>query len=100
MRIIAWRRLAEFGKKNPTALVPLTRWRAIVQAAKWASMDDVRRLAPNATVLNAERVKFEIGGGNFRLIVAIKFKQQIVFVKFVGTHADYDKVNVLTVSQF
>lgn len=100
MRIIAWSRLAEFARTNPAALAPLTKWRAIVRAAKWTSMNDVRRLSPNATVLNAERVKFQMGGGNYRLIVALNFKTQIALVRFIGTHAEYDKIDALTVSQF
>ena len=63
-------------------------------------MDDVRQAAPNAVVLNGERVRFEIAGGNYRLIVMIHFRRQIVFVNFIGTHAEYDKVNALTVSLF
>jgi mRNA interferase HigB len=100
MKIISWSRLAAFAKANPKALGPLTRWRVLVTAAKWTSMNDVRRTAPGARPLNADRVRFEIGGGNYRLIVAINFRTQIVFVKFIGTHAEYDKIDALTVSQF
>jgi mRNA interferase HigB len=63
-------------------------------------MDDIRQAAPNATILNGDRVKFEVAGGNYRLIVAIDFGRQIVFVKFIGTHAEYDKIDALTVSKF
>jgi mRNA interferase HigB len=72
----------------------------LVKAASWASMDDIRQAAPNATILNGDRVKFEVAGGNYRLIVAIDFGRQIVFVKFIGTHAEYDKIDALTVSKF
>jgi mRNA interferase HigB len=63
-------------------------------------MDEVRQAAPNARVLNRDRVRFEIAGGNYRLIAAIDFRRQIVFVKFLGTHAEYDAVDALTVSMF
>jgi mRNA interferase HigB len=63
-------------------------------------MDDIRQAAPNARALNAERVRFEIAGGNYRLIVMVHFRRQIVYVNFIGTHAEYDRVNALTVSQF
>ena len=63
-------------------------------------MDDVRLAAPNAKNLNGERARFEIAGGNFRMIVAFDFTRSIAFVKFIGTHAEYDRVDALTVSQF
>ena len=63
-------------------------------------MDEVQAAAPKAKVLNRERVRFEVAGGNYRLVVAFDFRRQIAFVKFIGTHADYDNVDALTVSQF
>jgi mRNA interferase HigB len=88
------------SKAHPKTKASLTRWHTLVKAARWASMDDVRQAAPNATVLNAQRVRFEIAGGNYRLIVMIHFRRRMVFVNFIGTHAEYDKVDALTVSQF
>ncbi len=63
-------------------------------------MDEVRLAAPNAKILNGERARFEIAGGNFRMIVAFDFGRGIAFIKFVGTHADYDRVDALTISLF
>lgn len=63
-------------------------------------MDDVRRAVPGAKVLNSERVRFEVAGGNFRMVVAIDFSAVIVFIKFIGTHAEYDRIDALTVSRF
>jgi mRNA interferase HigB len=53
-----------------------------------------------ARPLNGERVRFEVAGGDFRLIVAIYFPAKMVWVKFIGTHAEYDKIDALTVEQF
>jgi mRNA interferase HigB len=100
MKIVAWSTLEAFMAVHPGAKASLTRWRTLVKAARWASMDDVRQAAPNATILNSQRVKFEIAGGNYRLIVMIHFRRQIIYVNFIGTHAEYDKVDALTVSQF
>jgi mRNA interferase HigB len=72
----------------------------LVKSAKWNSMEDVRSAAPNAKILNGERARFEIAGGNFRMIVAFDFGRSIAFIKFIGTHAEYDRVDALTVSQF
>jgi mRNA interferase HigB len=100
MRIIAWSVLASYAEKHPKAEASLLRWRTLVKAAKWSSMEDVRSAAPNAKILNGERARFEVAGGNFRMIVAFDFARSITFVKFIGTHAEYDKVDVLTVSLF
>ena len=100
MRIIALSRLAKFWDQHPDAKPSLQRWFAIACAADWSSTNDVQAVWPKAKVLNAERVRFEVAGGNYRLIVAFKFQSRLGFIKFVGTHAEYDRVDALTVSQF
>ena len=100
MRIIAWNVLSSYAERHSETKVPLQRWRTLVKNAKWNSMEDVRFAAPNAKILNGGRARFEIAGGNFRMIVAFDFTRSIAFVKFIGTHAEYDRVDALTVSQF
>ena len=100
MRIIAWNVLFSYAERHPETKVPLLRWRALVKSAQWKSMDDLRLAAPNAKILNGERVRFEIAGGNFRMIVALDFNRSIALVKFIGTRAEYDRIDALTVSQF
>jgi mRNA interferase HigB len=100
MRIIAWSVLSSYAEKHPEAKAPLHRWRTLVRAAKWNSMDEVRLAAPNAKIPNGERVRFEIAGGNFRMIVAFDFGRGIAFIKFIGTHADYDRIDAPTISLF
>jgi mRNA interferase HigB len=100
MRIISWNVLSSYAERHPETKVPLHRWRALVKSARWNSMDEIRLAAPNAKILNGERVRFEIAGGNFRMIVALDFARAIAFIKFIGTHAEYDRVDALTVSQF
>jgi mRNA interferase HigB len=63
-------------------------------------MDEVQRAAPKSKVLNRERARFEVAGGNYRLVVAFDFRRQVAFVKFVGTHAEYNRIDALTVSQY
>jgi len=63
-------------------------------------MNDVQTAMPKARVLNAERVRFEICGGNYRLIAAFFFPGRAAWIKFIGTHADYDRIDALTVDQF
>jgi mRNA interferase HigB len=100
MRIIAWQVLFSYAERHPETVTPLHRWRTLVRGAKWNSMDDVRLAAPNAKILNGERARFEIAGGNFRMIVAFDFGRSIAFVKFIGTHAECDRIDALTVSVF
>jgi mRNA interferase HigB len=100
MRVIARNRLVDFWTKHPGAKVALERWYKLVRAAHWVSTDEVRKAAPTAKVLNRERVRFEVAGGNYRLVIAFDFRRQVAFVKFIGTHAEYDRIDVLTVSQF
>ena len=63
-------------------------------------MDELQKAFANGKALNGERMRFEIAGGNYRLIASFNFKAKIAFVKFLGTHRDYDAVDALTVSQF
>lgn len=100
MRIIAKRTIAEFGTKNPSARASLDHWLNVTQGAEWASTNDVQLTFTKAKVLNAERVRFEVAGGDFRMICAFDFRRKIVFVKFIGTHNEYDRVDAITVSQF
>jgi len=99
MRVIARNVLVSFWGKHPEAKVSLERWHTIVKAAQWTSTDEVQKAAPKAKVLNRERVRFE-AAGNYRLVAAFDFRRQIAFVKFIGAHAEYDRIDALKVSQF
>jgi mRNA interferase HigB len=100
MRLIARNVLLEYSEQHPSTAVALERWYRLVKAANWTSMDDVRQAVPKAKVLNRDRVRFEVAGGNYRLIASFDFRREIVFVKFLGTHAEYDKIDALTVSMY
>jgi mRNA interferase HigB len=100
MRVVARNTLANFWIKHPDAKVALVRWYQLVRAAHWASMDEVQRAAPKSKVLSRERVRFEVAGGNYRLVAAFDFRRQVAFVKFIGTHAEYDRIDALNISQF
>ena len=100
MRIIARQTLISFASNHPETESPVERWLSIAKSASWNATAEVHATFPKAKVLNAERVRFEIAGGNYRMIVAFDFPRQIAFIKFVGTHADYDRIDALTVSLF
>jgi mRNA interferase HigB len=98
--VIARNVLVNFWGRHPEAKVSLERWHKLTRAAQWVSTDEVQKAAPKAKVLNRERVRFEVAGGNYRLVAAFDFRRRIAFVKFIGTHAEYDLIDALTVSQF
>ena len=100
MRVIARNTLVEYWEAHPETRVSLARWLETVKAAHWQTPDEVRQDFRKAKVLNGERVRFEVAGGNYRLIAAFDFGRQVAFVKFIGTHAEYDKIDALTVSLF
>jgi len=85
---------------HPNTKPSLERWLKIFKAAEFKSMDDVMRAVPKAKILNGERARFEVAGGNFRMIVAFGFDHQIAWIKFLGTHAQYDAIDALTVEMF
>ena len=90
MRIVARNTLVAFWDRHPDAR----------KAARWADPQAVLADFSKEKALDGERVRFEVGGGDYRLIVAFDFARQAAFIKFVGTHADYDRVDALTVSLF
>lgn len=100
MRIIARSTIAAFVEKHPEARASLVHWVEIARAAQWQNIHEVVGNFSKAKALNGERVRFEVAGGNYRLIVAFSFSLQIAFVKFVGTHAEYDRVDALTVNLY
>jgi mRNA interferase HigB len=100
MRIIAWTNLADYAENHPVTLTPLKHWRSIVKAADWKSMAEVGAAFSKAHAVGGDRIRFEIAGGDYRLIVAFDFVHQIAFVKSIGTHAEYDRIDAATVSKF
>ncbi|MFP1133093.1 type II toxin-antitoxin system HigB family toxin [Asticcacaulis sp. W401b] len=100
MRIIARNKLVAYWTKHPSSQASLEHWYSIAAVAVWKSGNDVMASFPKAKVLNAERVRFEIQGGNYRLIVSFHYGLEAGWIKFIGTHAEYDRIDVTTVDQF
>ncbi|MEX0278489.1 MAG: type II toxin-antitoxin system HigB family toxin [Ruegeria sp.] len=100
MRIIARHTLIDFYKKHPVTKAPLEHWYQVAKASEWATPLEVIGSFSKAKVVSEDRVRFEVQGGNFRMIVAFDFDRGIAFIKFLGTHAEYDKINAETVNLF
>ncbi len=103
MRIIARRTLREFvdsladQKDQPAVKSALEAWFAEVSKAEWVSTADVKRLYATASVVNAERIVFNVKGNAYRLVVSVDFEKNIVWIKWIGTHKAYDKIDVTEV---
>ena len=97
MRIIARRTLREFWEQHQQAEQPLRSWFREAAAADWASPEDVKRRYRHASILKTNRVVFNIGGNKYRLVVQINYDFKIIYIRFVGTHGAYDKVDAETV---
>lgn len=100
MRLIARSTLVEFGTRHPETRASLAHWMSVAKAANWTSAADVQASFSKAKALGGDRVRFEVAGGDYRLIVAFDFARGIAFVKFIGTHAEYDRIDALTVSKY
>jgi mRNA interferase HigB len=100
VRIVSQSRLQACWRKHPQTEPSLRLWLEVARKAEWTSMNDVQARWSKSKPLNGERVRFEIAGGDYRLVVAVQFKARIIWVKFIGTHAEYDRIDALTVDQF
>lgn len=97
MRVIAVGHLREFWESHPGAEQPLRAWLAAARAAQWLRPTDITGQFTTASVLESRRVVFNIKGNDFRLVAAVAYRFGAVYVKFIGTHADYDRIDADTV---
>jgi mRNA interferase HigB len=94
MQVVALRTLKLFWARHPQAETPLRTWHSIVSAAEWAGPSDVRTQFSSADFVADNRVIFNIGGNKFRLIAHVSYEYKAVLVKFIGTHAEYDAIDL------
>ncbi len=94
MRIITRKTLKEFWEGHPDAEQPLRAWFKFTQKADWKTPADVKSDYGNASILEDNRVCFNIAGNKYRLVVKIRYPYRGVYIRFVGTHAEYDKIDV------
>jgi mRNA interferase HigB len=97
MRVIAVSTLRTFWKRHPDAEQPLKAWFEEATNASWTRPSDIKERYRSASILKNRRVVFNIKGNDYRLVVAVAYRMQIVYVKFVGTHKEYDAVDAETV---
>lgn len=97
MRVIALSTLRECWQKHPDAEVPSRAWYAIVRRALWRRPAEVKAAYRSASFAANNRVIFNIKGNDYRLVVAVHYNRGLMFVRFVGTHREYDNIDAATV---
>lgn len=93
MRIITLRTLKQFWLANPDAEKAIQAWHTEAKAANWQNPADIKEKYRNASILRNSRVVFNICGNKYRLIVHINYKISIIYIRFIGTHKEYDAIN-------
>jgi mRNA interferase HigB len=93
MRIIAKRPLRDFWEVHPDAEEPLLAWYREVQREDWDTPAKVKEKYRSASVIGDNRVVFNIKGNEYRLVVKINYAYRVVYIRFVGTHAEYDEID-------
>lgn len=103
MKLLSWGTLREYADRhqsraNYSALVSSLRaWRKVVEDAKWKSFNDVRRVYRSADLVG-DRIVFDICGNNFRIVARVDYEFGLVLVKFIGTHDEYDQIDVTQIN--
>ena len=93
MRVIAKKILRDFWSKYPDCEQQLKAWYSETEDAEWKNPAEIKKEYPSASILENNRVVFNIKGNKYRLIVRINYYYQMVWIRFIGTHARYDKIN-------
>ena len=97
MRIISRRRLVEFWEVHPDAEQPLRAWYTETKKASWNSPAEIKEVYRSVSILSNNRVVFNIKGNTYRLIVVVEYTQGKMFIRFVGTHAEYDRIDATSI---
>ncbi|MCB9737705.1 MAG: type II toxin-antitoxin system HigB family toxin [Deltaproteobacteria bacterium] len=97
MRIIATSTLNQYARDHPDAAVSLERLASWIKAASWASSAEASQAIPNTDPVSHDRLVFNVAGNKYRLVVAVDYERKVVHVKWFGTHAEYDRIDVATV---
>lgn len=96
-RIFAKSTLKEYWEKHPDSEQFLKTWYNTAMNSVWRTPNEVKNTYPNASVLKDSRIVFNIKGNSYRLIVKFNFEKQWIFIKFIGTHEEYDRIDANTI---
>ena len=92
MRVIAISTLKEFWEKHPDSEQALKEWYIKTESAQWESFNDMRKDSNSVDYVKNQRYVFNIKGNNYRLVAAVKFTPKLVYIRFIGTHQEYERI--------
>ena len=97
MRIISRKTLRAFQTQHPRVRQPLDDWYRLVESSVWETPADIKKAFRSADFLHDNRIVFNIAGNEYRLVVKVEYQFQTVYIRFVGTHAEYDKIDATSI---
>ena len=97
MRVFSWSTLREYAMDHADAEYPLRTWYASAVRADWKTPADIKAAYPTASIIGDNRVVFNIKGNDYRLVVQVLYAYSRIYILFVGTHSEYDKIDAETV---
>lgn len=97
MRVIALKHIRDFCLRHPQAAQALQAWTEEARSASWQNPQDIKQRYRSASFLGHNRVVFNLKGNEYRLVVAVAYRFQAIYIKFIGSHAEYDAIDALTV---
>ena len=97
MVMLIKRTLAEFAKKHPISAEPLNHWHEIARTANWGRLADIKESFNNVDYVGNDRYVFNIKGNDYRLVVMIFFDKRTIYIRFISTHSEYDKIDCSTI---
>ena len=97
MRVIAKRVLRDFWLKHPLVEQQMKYWHKEMVGASWSSPVHIKNKYPSASILDNQRVVFNIKGNHYRIVIRINYQFKIIWIRFVGTHSEYDQIDAKTI---
>jgi len=89
--------LRDFGHLHADSYQQLLTWYRDTESAQWKSPNDIKKIYPSASILQGNRIVFNIKGNSYRLVVKINYDYGIIYIRFIGTHAEYDRIDASTI---
>ena len=96
-RIFAKSTLRQFWQRRPDSEQYLKTWYNVAMISNWKTPNDVKKSYANASVLKDNRIVFNVKGNSYRLVAKFNFEKQFIFIRFIGTHSEYDKIDANTI---
>ena len=97
MRIFTEQILKEYAEKHPESKIALQDWVSTIKNSHWECFADIKNTYNSVDSVGNQRNVFNIKGNNYRLVVVIKFTIKFIYIRFIGTHKEYDKIDCLTI---